>query len=123
MSRSSRLREPIALDTAALLAFVAIGLASHRHALNAGGVARDVLPLLGGWFGAALLFRLYPNGDIRRLLATWAVGVPAAVLVRALALGRDLDSKQFAFLIVSLVMTLLLVSVGRSIPRLIGQAT
>ena len=38
-----------------------------------------------------------------RLAATWAVGVPAAVLVRALVLGRTLGGKEAAFLVVSLV--------------------
>jgi hypothetical protein len=96
-------------DAAAIVVFASIGLASHRHGLTAAGYARDALPLLGGWFAAAALFGLYRGGGIRALLATWAVGVPLGVLVRALALGRALDGKQAAFLGVALTFILLLV--------------
>jgi hypothetical protein len=52
-------------------------------------------------------------------VATWAVGVPAAVLVRALALGRDLNGKQAAFLVVSLVTIGVLVVASRFALRLL----
>lgn len=90
-------------DAAAILVFVTIGLVSHHDAVSASGYARDLLPFLGCWFAAALVFRLYSAPGRWRLAATWAVGVPAAVVVRALILGRDLDGDQAAFLVVSLV--------------------
>lgn len=91
------------LDAAAILAFVTIGLLSHHGGVSARGYARDALPFLGCWFGAAAVFRLYVRGGILRLWATWAVGVPLAVLVRALVLGHALNGKEAAFLVVSLV--------------------
>ena len=97
-----RLRTAIA-DALAILVFVTIGLLSHHGDLTARGYARDALPFLGCWFAAALLFRLYSRPGWWRLLATWAFGVPAAVLVRALVLGRHLGGKEAAFLVVSLV--------------------
>jgi hypothetical protein len=105
---------PVALtDAAAILVFVTIGLLSHHGDLTLRGYARDALPFLGCWFGAALVFRLYTRPGRWRLVATWAVGVPAAVLVRALVLGRGLGGKEAAFLLVSLVTVGALVAAGR----------
>jgi hypothetical protein len=87
----------------AILVFVTIGLLSHHGDVTAAGYARDGLPFLGCWFAAALAFRLYSQPGRWRLAATWAVGVPAAVLVRALVLGRHLGGSEAAFLVVSLV--------------------
>jgi peptidoglycan/LPS O-acetylase OafA/YrhL len=101
-SRLMALRSAIA-DTVAILAFVTIGLLSHHGDLTLRGYARDALPFLGGWFAAALLFRLYSRPGWWRLAATWAIGVSAAVLVRALVLGRHLGSREAGFLVVSLV--------------------
>jgi hypothetical protein len=87
--------------------FAIVGLLSH-HA-SASAFARDALPLLGGWFAAALVTRLYQGPSTARLLVTWAAGITAGVLVRALILGRHLDRHQAAFLATSLVFTLLFV--------------
>ena len=92
-------------DGLALLAFVTVGLLSHDHALTATGYARDALPLLAGWYGAAALLGLYRRGGRRALLLTWAVGVPAGVVVRALVLGRSASGREAAFLVVALVFT------------------
>lgn len=100
-------------DAVAILSFVTIGLLSHEHALHATGYARDALPFLGCWFAAALGFRLYARPSFGRLAATWAVGVPAAVLVRALTLGRTLGGKEAAFLVVSLATVGVLVTAFR----------
>jgi hypothetical protein len=101
-------------DGVALAAFVTVGLLSHDHALTAAGYARDLLPLLAGWYGAAALFRLYRGGGRRALLATWAVGVPVGVVLRAVVLGRSASGKEAAFLAVALVFTLVLVLAARA---------
>ena len=111
-----RLRTALA-DTLAILVFVTIGLLSHHGDVTVHGYARDALPFLGCWFAAALLFRLYSRPGSWRLAATWAVGVPAAVLVRALVLGRHLGGKEAAFLVVSLVTVGVLVLAGRLVLR------
>jgi hypothetical protein len=95
--------------------FAIVGLLSH-HA-SASAFARDALPLLGGWFAAALATRLYQRPSIQRLLGTWAAGITAGVLVRALILGRHLDGHQAAFLATSLVFTLLFVLALRAAAR------
>jgi len=98
-----------ASDAVAIVAFVTVGLVSHRHGVSATGYARDALPLLGGWFGTALALRTYGVGGTPRLLATWALGIPLGVLIRALALGRSLDGSELAFLGVALAFSLLFV--------------
>jgi hypothetical protein len=101
-------------DALGILTFATVGLLSHDHALGLAGYARDALPVLGGWFAAALVFGAYRNPSARTLILTWIVGVPLGILVRALALGRDLDGGQVVFLAISLVFTLLFVLAWRA---------
>jgi hypothetical protein len=89
-------------DFAAIVVFVTIGLFVHHGGVSASGYARDTLTLGGGWFAAAAIFHPYRSRQLRRLAATWAVGIPAGVLVRALILGRALNSHEGAFLCVCL---------------------
>jgi hypothetical protein len=100
-------------DAVALVAFAVVGLLSHHGTVTAAGLAHDALPLLAGWFAAALVFRLYTRPSVWRLLATWACGVTAGVLLRALVLGRTLNGHEAAFLGVALTFTLLFVVVLR----------
>jgi hypothetical protein len=101
-------------DGIAILTFVTIGLVSHHRGIAALGYAHDALPLLGGWYAAALALRLYQTQRPRRLLLTCAVGVPVGVLIRALVLGRAFNGKEAEFLGVALISILLLVTVLRS---------
>ena len=110
--RLSRRLAPIA-DASALVVFAIVGLLSHHGTVTATGLARDALPLLGCWFAAALAFRLYARPSRARLLATWATGITAGVLVRALILGRTLNGHEATFLGVALTFTLLFVVVLR----------
>ena len=98
-----------AADAAAILVFAVVGMLSH-HRLGAAGFARDALPLLAGWFAAAACFRLYRRPGAWRLAATWAVGVPAGLVVRRLALGHGLEP---AFVVTTLVFTLAFVLAAR----------
>jgi hypothetical protein len=104
-----------AADAIALVAFSVVGLLSHHGTVTAGGLARDALPLLGGWFAAALVFRLYTRPSPSRLLATWACGVTAGVVVRALVLGRAANGHEAAFLGVALAFTLVFVLALRAV--------
>jgi hypothetical protein len=101
-----------AVDAAAIVVFAIVGLLSH-HA-SPGAFAHDALPLLGGWFVVALATRLYIRFSPARFLVTWAAGITAGVLARALILGRDLNGRQAAFLATSLVFTLLFVVAARA---------
>ena len=104
-----------ASDAVAILLFVTIGLLSHHGALSFRGYARDALPFLGCWFAVALGLKLYTRPSFARLAGTWAIGVPAAVLIRALVLGRTLGGKEAAFLAVSLVTIGVLVTAFRAV--------
>ena len=101
-------------DALGILTFATVGLLSHDHALSLTGYARDALPVLVGWFAAALVFGAYRNPSTRTLLLTWIVGVPLGILVRALVLGRDPDGDQAVFLGISLAFTLLFVLAWRA---------
>ena len=110
----------IAADAAAIIVFVTIGLISHHKGLGPRGYARDALPILGGWFGAAVVFRTYRAHRTTRVLATWLVGVSAGVIVRALILGHALNGDEAEFLGITLAFVLLFVYVARS---LVGVVT
>ena len=96
-------------DAAALVLFSVVGLLSHDGAVSAAGLARDALPLLAGWFAAALLFRTYRRRSARSLLLTWIVGVPLGVALRAVVLGRAFEGREAGFLAVALTFTLVFV--------------
>jgi hypothetical protein len=105
-------RPPWALalaDASALVLFAVVGLLSHDGKVSVVGLGRDALPLLAGWFAAALLFGTYRRRSVRTLLLAWVVGVPLGVVLRALVLGRALDGREATFLLVSLVFTLVFV--------------
>ncbi len=109
-------------DVAALLTFVTIGLVSHHHGFLR-GYARDVPTFVGAWVVAAIAFGLYRRPERRRLVATWAVGVSAAVFLRMLLVGHHLTGSEAAFLLVSLVTIGVLVPAFRwAVTRLSPQA-
>jgi len=104
-----------AADALAILGFTIAGVVSHRGALPPSALAEDALPLLAGWFAAAAGFHLYGRSTPRALLLTWAVGIPAGVLVRAAALGRLDEPRQLAFLLTTLALSLVFVLAARAL--------
>ena len=102
-------------DAAAIVVFAVIGNLSHHGDVSARGLARDVLPLLGGWLGAGLVFGLYRRPTVGRFAATWLVGVTAGVVVRAAVLQHTDVGKDAAFLAVALVFTLLFALAARAL--------
>ncbi len=108
-------------DGVAILGFTVLGVVSHRHALPPSALAEDALPLLGGWFAAAAVFGLYARPTRRALLLTWAVGITFGVLVRAAALGRLDESRQLAFLITTLILSLVFVLVARVVVSVLAR--
>jgi Protein of unknown function (DUF3054) len=102
-------------DAVAIIVFATVGLLSHHKGLSLHGYARDALPIMVGWFGAAILFRTYITHRQKRVLATWIVGVTAGVLARALILGHSLNGKEAEFWGVALVFVLLFVYLLRSV--------
>jgi hypothetical protein len=91
--------------------FVVVGVLTHGA--SAGAFARDLLCILGGWFAAAAVLRLYRRGTWWRLGATWLVGISAGVLVRAAIVGHV----AYDFWGVALAFTALFVLVARGLRR------
>ena len=110
-------------DAAALVLFSVAGLLSHDGAVSVAGLARDALPLLAGWFAAALVFRTYRGRSAKTLLLAWVVGVPLGVALRALVLGRAFEGREAAFLAVALTFTLLFVLALRAALDLASHVT
>ena len=100
-------------DAAAIVVFTLIGLLSHQGGVSGRGLARDLLPLLGGWFAVALLVRLYTRPSLWRLVATWLLGITGGVVLRAAILHHTAAGKEAAFLVVALVLTLLFALIAR----------
>ena len=109
MHAAARVRQLALADVAAIILFAAIGQLSHHGGVSAAGFARDALPILAGWLAAAAAFGAYRRPGWRTLALTWLVGVTAGVALRALILGRPANGHEAAFLVTSLVFTLLLV--------------
>jgi hypothetical protein len=74
---------------------------------------RDLGCFLGAWFAVALVVRLYLRGGLRRLAATWLVGITAAVAVRAAIVGHFAAD----FYAIALAFTALFIAAGRLLVR------
>ncbi|MCL6552683.1 MAG: DUF3054 family protein [Firmicutes bacterium] len=108
-----RARAYLAADLAAVLAFTVVGLAYHGVPLSAGGLLRTALPLGGAWCALAPTCGTYRRPGWRSLLVTWAVAVPAGVLLRQWWLGRPLGRATLVFLLTAWLLTLVFLAVGR----------
>jgi hypothetical protein len=101
-------------DAVALAAFTVVGVLTHGSSGTA--LLRDLLLFLGCWFAAALAVRLYLRPSWWRLLATWLVGITAAVLIRAAIVGHWAGD----FYGVALAFTLLFVVAARKSSDLVA---
>jgi hypothetical protein len=104
-----------AWDAAALVVFVAVGVATHGASV--GAFFRDLACILGGWFAVAAVVRLYTRGGRLRLGATWLIGISAGVLVRAALVGHV----AYDFWGVALAFTALFVLAGRLAARVLHR--
>lgn len=125
---SRRVLLPI-LDGAALLLFVVIGLAQHDEGASAGLFLRNAIPLIGAWFAVAVPLGTYRlpgrlpgrRPGVRTLLSTWAIAVPAGLLLRTAWVGSPHGSEILVFLGVGLAFTLLFLTIGRAGARFVGD--
>ena len=123
----STVREPLApgrvlaiADTLALIAFVAIGLRSHHVGAIAEIAARNAVPLAVAWIVVALAVGTYRRRDLASLMVTWAVAVPAALLVRTWWIGSPQGARIAVFMGVGMAFTLLFLLIGRALIAALG---
>ena len=109
------------LDGAALLLFVVIGLAQHEGGAAAPLLLRNAVPLLGAWFVVSLAVGTYRRPGMRTLALTWAVAVPAGLLLRTAWVGSPHGSEILVFLGIGLAFTLLFLTIGRGGARIVGD--
>ncbi|MDR7555845.1 MAG: DUF3054 domain-containing protein [Armatimonadota bacterium] len=110
---NARTRTYVVADIAALLAFVGVGLVTHGVPVSAGAVLRTALPLGVAWFALAPACGTYRRPGWRTLLVTWAVAVPAGVLLRQWWLARPLGVATLVFLLTAWLLTLVFLAAGR----------
>ena len=99
----------------ALVAFTVVGVLTHGASV--GALFRDLALFLGCWFAVAVALKLYRRPSRARLLATWLVGISAAVLIRAAIVGHFAAD----FYGVALGFTLLFVLSGRRIQSFLAR--
>lgn len=94
-------------DAAALLLFAAIGRLSHHEPVSLGALLGTAWPFMAGWFASAALLGGYSKaaqggkvGAAAGVAAkSWALGIPAGLLVRTATRGYIPDP---AFIAVSM---------------------
>jgi hypothetical protein len=102
------------IDAVAITAFVLAGIHAHHEGSAAELFARNAVPLLVCWFGAALVLHPYRNPGTSTLLRTWAVSTPIALLVRTALVGSPTGGRLVVFLSVAMAFTLLFLLIGRA---------
>ncbi len=100
-------------DAVALVSFVAVGLRSHRIGAIAEIAARNAVPLAVTWIVVSVAVGTYRRRDLSSLVITWAIAVPAALLVRTWWVGSPQGGRIVVFVTVGLAFTLLFLMVGR----------
>jgi hypothetical protein len=110
-----------AVDAAALMLFVLVGVRSHHDVGALQAVVRNLVPLEATWFCVALLMGTYRRPGLTTLIRTWVLAVPAGLLLRTLWVGSPSGAQLLTFLGVGLAFTLLFLLVGRWIAALIGR--
>jgi hypothetical protein len=107
MERFRRVPTPVLAvgDAVAVALFAVLGLLTHERGLTMEALARNIVPIVGGWVLAAAALRIYSRPGLVRLLAAWFVGVTVGVAVRAAFLARDIDEGLVVFLGVTLAVT------------------
>jgi hypothetical protein len=110
-----------AVDALALVLFVVVGIREHTEGAALSLLLRNVVPLLVAWFAVARFMGTYRRPGMPTLLRTWAVAVPAALLVRTAWVGSPTGGRILVFLGVGLAFTLLFLLVGRGLARTLGR--
>lgn len=114
-------RATLAADLIALPAFVVVGMSSHRTGSAIVIFARTAVPVVIAWLVVARVFGTYRPPSFTMLIATWAVGVPVGILVRAVITSQLGDDDLWVFLGVAMAFTLLFLGVGRALAMVLTR--
>jgi hypothetical protein len=109
-------------DAAMFVLWAALGLAHHAEGITLAGLGRNAGYVMLGWFAVAVALRTYTRRGVTRFVATWAGGVTLGVVIRWIALRRPVTGDEFAFLLVTLIVTLVLLVVWRASVALVARA-
>jgi hypothetical protein len=101
------------MDAVSLLAFILVGLNTHRAAMTSQTVFRDLGAFLGAWFVLAPVSQIYRHPGWRSLILNWALAIPAGVLVQQGILVRPLGRGTVVFLFAALIFSLAFLVAGR----------
>jgi hypothetical protein len=111
--RTRRSRITLAIDVAALALFVVVGMSSHHEGSQAGIFLRNFVPVTACWLLLALVVATYRPPRLSTMLLTWAIAVPAGLLVRSAIHGDLGDPDLPVFFAVALSFTLAFLALGR----------
>ncbi len=100
-------------DLLALLGFSVAGATFHGVEVGWDVLLRTFLPLAVSWLCVAGALGTYRKGGWRLLVATWAVAVPAGLLLRQALLGRLASPGTWPFLLVGTPVSGLLLALVR----------
>ena len=104
-----------AVDVAALLLFVAAGVASHHEATAPVTFLRNAVPLAVSWLAFSFVLGTYRRYGLSTLWRTWLVSVPIALVVRTVWVGSPTGLEFLTFLVVGMGFTALFLVVGRGL--------
>ena len=114
-------RLTLALDLAAIAAFIGVGLISHDEEPALRVFLRNFVPFSVAWIAAASVFHTYRSPRNAALLKTLVVAIPAGVVIRVL-LVRDVTlTDTLTFIAVALLFATMFVGLGRVIASLLAD--
>ena len=114
-------RATLLADLVALPAFVLVGMTSHRADPALVVFARTAVPVVVAWLIVARLLGTYRPPAFSSMFATWAIAVPAGLVVRAVSTGSLGDDRLGVFLGVAMAFTLLFLGTGRAIALVVTR--
>ena len=97
-------------------------MTSHRTGTAAAIFLRNTVPVVLAWIGASRLLATYRPPAFTSLFATWALAVPAGIVVRSAIAGSLAEHRFWVFLGVAMAFTLLSLGVGRVVALAIARS-
>jgi DUF3054 family protein len=113
-------RLTLALDLAALVAFILLGMRAHSDAEALSIFLRNFVPFTAAWLVTAWFAKTYRPPTPRALLVTLVVAIPLAVLVRAAWARSWTASDVVTFMAVALLFAAIFVGLGRLVSATLG---